>query len=79
MNMHSYLEIVSEQIRCRRAKQMILEELEGHIEDQKLDYMADGTLMRRKRRLCARWEIRWRQGWSWTGYTGPGWTGNWWR
>ena len=42
MNMHSYLEIVSEQIRCRRAKQMILEELEGHIEDQKLDYMADG-------------------------------------
>ena len=42
MNMHSYLEIVSEQIRCRRAKQMILKELEGHIEDQKLDYMADG-------------------------------------
>lgn len=42
MNMHSYLEIVSEQIRCRRAKQMIQEELEGHIEDQKLDYMADG-------------------------------------
>lgn len=42
MNMHSYIEIVSEQIRCRRAKQMILEELEGHIEDQKLDYMADG-------------------------------------
>lgn len=42
MNMHSYLETVSEQIRCGRARQMILEELEGHIEDQKLDYMADG-------------------------------------
>ena len=42
MNMHSYLEIVAEQIRCKRARSAVLEELQGHIEDQKQAYMADG-------------------------------------
>ena len=42
MNMHDYLMTVSEQIRCRRAWPMIEKELRDHIEDQKIDCMAEG-------------------------------------
>ena len=42
MNRHDYLEQLTEQIRCRRARPMIEEEIRGHIDEQKQDYMADG-------------------------------------
>lgn len=42
MNMHDYLVTVSEQIRCKRAWPMIERELKNHIEDQKIDCMAEG-------------------------------------
>lgn len=42
MNMHDYLMTVSEQIRCQRAWPMIEKELRDHIEDQKIDCMAEG-------------------------------------
>lgn len=46
MNMHDYLVIVSEQIRCKRAWPMIEKELKDHIEDQKIDCMAEGMTAR---------------------------------
>lgn len=59
MNMHDYLMTVSEQIRCQRAWPMIEKELRDHIEDQKIDCMAEGmTEKKRRRKQCGRWEIR---------------------
>lgn len=42
MEMHEYLDILSEQIRCKKARPMIVEELENHIEDQAEAYRAEG-------------------------------------
>lgn len=42
MNQHDYLRILTEQIRCERARPMIEEEFQEHIEEQKLDFMAEG-------------------------------------
>ena len=40
--MYNYLNIVSEQMRCKRARPAVLKELKDHIEDQKDDYMTAG-------------------------------------
>lgn len=42
MRMYNYLNIVSEQMRCKRARPAVLKELKDHIEDQKDDYMTAG-------------------------------------
>ena len=42
MDRNEYLEIVAEQIRCKRAVPYLKEELEDHIQDQKDAYIADG-------------------------------------
>lgn len=42
MNRRNYLDILTGQIRCKRARSMIEEEFQGHIDEQKLDFMAEG-------------------------------------
>ena len=42
MERHEFLEILTEQIRTKRARPFIAKEIEGHIEDQKMDFMAEG-------------------------------------
>ena len=42
MDRNEYLEIVSAQIRCKRAIPYLKEELEDHIQDQKDAYIAEG-------------------------------------
>ena len=37
-----YLKLLTEQIRCKKARLMIEEEYQAHIDDQKLDFMAQG-------------------------------------
>ena len=37
-----YLKLLTEQIRCKKARPMIEEEYQAHIDDQKLDFMAQG-------------------------------------
>ena len=37
-----YLELVKEQIRCKRVRGAIGEELEAHMDEQKMDFMAEG-------------------------------------
>ena len=45
-----YIQTVTEQIRCKRALPLVTKELEGHIEDQKSDYMKEpeGRMARRE-------------------------------
>lgn len=42
MDRCSYLHILEEQIRTKRARAMVLEEVEAHIEDQKTAFLAEG-------------------------------------
>ena len=42
MELHEYLEALSEQIRCKKARPMITEEIKNHIEDQAEAYKKDG-------------------------------------
>lgn len=42
MEMREYLDTLSEQIRCKKARPMIVEEIEQHIEDQAEAYRAGG-------------------------------------
>ncbi|MBP3458653.1 MAG: FtsW/RodA/SpoVE family cell cycle protein [Lachnospiraceae bacterium] len=42
MEMREYLDILSSQIRCKKARPMIVEEIENHIEDQAEAYKAEG-------------------------------------
>lgn len=42
MNMSEYLDAVTSQIRCKRARNMVATELRNHIEDQKEAYILDG-------------------------------------
>ena len=42
MDKKKYIPMVTEQIRCKRALPLVTKELEGHIEDQKSDYMKAG-------------------------------------
>lgn len=54
MDKRNYLEIVSEQIRCKRALPLVTLELEGHIEDQKIDFMAEGMTAREAEEAAVR-------------------------
>ena len=42
MELSEYLDTVSEQIRCKRARTMVREELENHVQEQAEAYEADG-------------------------------------
>ena len=42
MEMHEYLDTLSEQIRCKKARPMVVEEIENHINDQAEAYIKDG-------------------------------------
>ena len=42
MNKQTYLEILTEQIRCKKVLPLVTEELSAHIEDQKTEYMSEG-------------------------------------
>ena len=44
MDRNEYLEIVMEQIRCKRAVPYLKGELEDHIQDQKDAFIADGMI-----------------------------------
>ena len=48
LDRQEYLKSLTEQIRTKRARTMVAEEVEAHIEDQKQDFMAHG-LGRRSR------------------------------
>lgn len=54
MDRRNYLEIVSEQIRCKKALPLVTNELESHIEDQKTDYMAEGMTAREAEEAAVR-------------------------
>ncbi len=43
MDRREYLHLLEDQIRTRRARPMVLEEVEAHIEDQKLTFQAEGV------------------------------------
>ena len=42
MELHEYLDTLSEQIRCKKARPMIIEEIENHINDQTEAYIKSG-------------------------------------
>ena len=42
MNVEEYLKTVGEQIRCKAARGPVQEEIRGHIEDQKADFLKAG-------------------------------------
>ena len=71
MKMEEYLNTVTEQIRCTRARDMVEEELREHIQDQMEAYEADGMFEEEAlEKQCRIWVIRWRRASPWTGYTG---------
>ena len=44
MELSEYLDTVSEQIRCKRARTMVREELKNHVQEQAEAYEADGMM-----------------------------------
>ncbi len=54
MDRHNYIEILSEQIRCKKALPLVTEELEDHIEEQKKDFMAEGMTEREAEEAAVR-------------------------
>ena len=42
MELHEYLDTLSEQIRCKKARPMVVEEIENHINDQAEAYIKNG-------------------------------------
>lgn len=50
--MEKYLEKLLLQIRCKKARPYIAEEIKGHIESQIEDNIADGMSYRRSRKKC---------------------------
>ncbi len=43
--MEEYLQTVLEQIRCKKAHELIRQEMEVHLEEQICDYMAEGVIL----------------------------------
>ena len=54
MDRRNYLEILSEQIRCKRALPLVTGELEVHIEEQKADFLAEGMTEREAEEAAVR-------------------------
>ena len=54
-----YMKTLEEQIQNKRARALVSEEINGHIEEQAQGYEEEG--MSREERQCGRWEIRWKQ------------------
>ena len=50
--MEEYLEKLLAQIRCKKARPYIAEEIRGHIESQIEDNIASGMIRSRKRKKC---------------------------
>ena len=54
MDRRNYLEILSEQIRCKRALPLVTGELEVHIDEQKADFMTEGMTEREAEEAAVR-------------------------
>lgn len=54
MDKRNYIELLSDQIRCKRALPLVTEELELHIEEQKADFMAEGMTEREAEEAAVR-------------------------
>lgn len=54
MDRRNYIEILSGQIRCKRAVPLVTRELEGHIEEQKEAFMAEGMTEREAEEAAVR-------------------------
>ena len=73
----AYLTALTSQIRCRKARPLVEEELKAHIQDQKDALMADGMEENAALKESIRQmgdPVEW--AWRWIGFTVPGWTGN---
>ena len=66
----AYLDAVAEQIRWKRAKPVVLAELEQHLEDQRDTFASEAVPMPSSWRW-RRWEIPYLWVRSWTAFTGP--------
>lgn len=57
-----YMKTLEEQIQNKRARALVAEEINGHIEEQAQGYEEEGMSREdAKERQCGRWEIRWKQ------------------
>ena len=79
--MEEYLETLLEQIRCKKAHDLVRREIEGHMEEQISENMAEG--MTRKEAVEAAVKVMGdpvATGWSWIGSIGLKWSGDlcWW-
>lgn len=54
MDKRNYMELLSEQIRCKRALPLVTKELELHIEEQKADFLAEGMTEREAEEAAVR-------------------------
>lgn len=54
MDRRNYIELLSDQIRCKRALPLVTKELELHIEEQKADFMAEGMTEREAEEAAVR-------------------------
>lgn len=62
MEYTEYMETLKEQIQNKRARALVSEEINGHIEEQAQGYEEEGMSRKmQKERQCGRWEIRWKQ------------------
>ena len=43
MNTDEYINTLTEQIRCKKARHAVAEEIRAHIEDQKQEYLCEGA------------------------------------
>ena len=54
MDRRNYIELLSDQIRCKKALPLVTRELEVHIEEQKADFMAEGMTEREAEETAVR-------------------------
>lgn len=54
MRQEEYLQILTEQIRCKKARGAVSEEIKGHIEEQKIEFMSEGMESREAEEAAVR-------------------------
>ena len=54
MDRHNYIDILSEQVRCKKALPIVVKELEAHIDDQKKAFMSEGMTEREAEEAAVR-------------------------
>lgn len=54
MRQEEYLQILTEQIRCKKARGAVAEEIKGHIEEQKIEFMSAGIERREAEEAAVR-------------------------